>query len=399
MSFVNIPADEYAGVKEAIITEQKDASEVSLYASNDSEKVLADLGSGENLYAMIDSETEDSDTLVAYLLDKSSKTKKMDKEEDVTLTELTRDQLKDHAIVKELIDEAVKKAVEDASKDCESKLKKLAEDCVKNSAPADTTIKAEDAKAESAPTTPAAEVPAAVEGEDAKKKKKEEEETEDEKKKRLAGTKPQKGAEENSKEEEETEDEKKKKKEKKEEEEEEEEEKEEDKKKKKGAPVPNVLPENKGKGKSGGVKHGAGNLSPTGEDPGDSAKVEELESHNKKMLDENVKINSELHKMVAERLYDLKKILRKPDVVGVSTPDARNKKVEEFAQRSIDSLKDQINDLLVEQENALSTGFDGKAAENPAIAQSDVTNEVIQDKLKKNDGKKETLTRLFPKSK
>jgi hypothetical protein len=57
------------------------------------------------------------------------------------------------------------------------------------------------------------------------------------------------------------EEEKKKKKEPKEEEEEEEE----DKKKKKGSPA-----ENKEKGKSGGSKHGAGNMSPTGEDPGDS---------------------------------------------------------------------------------------------------------------------------------
>ena len=141
----------------------------------------------------------------------------------------------------------------------------------------------------------------------------------------------------------------------------------------------------------------------TGEAPGDSLegltqKVDELENQNKKMLDENVKINSELHKMVAERLYDLKKNLRKPDVVGVSTPDARNKKVEEFAQRSIDSLKDQINDLITEQQIAPTTGYDGKGVENPAISPSDVTNEVIEDKKKVRHNKQETLTRLFPKS-
>jgi hypothetical protein len=103
--------------------------------------------------------------------------------------------------------------------------------------------------------------------------------------------------------------------------------------------------------------------------------------------------------MVAERLYDLKKSLRKPDVVGITTPDARNVKIEEFAQRSIDSLKDQINDLLVEQNNAHVAGNDGKALENPSISQSDLTNEVLEDKKKTREGKHDTLTRLFPKAK
>ena len=371
MSFVNIPADEYAGVKEAIIADQKKSSEINLYANNDTDKVLSDLGNGSNLYAMLDSEAEASDDVVTYLLDKSMKSKTMNKEEDVKLTELTKEQLQDLDQVKELITEALDKAKSDceqAVKDCEAKMGKMKEDALQ------AAKDAEDAK-----------IKEATEAEDKKKK-------EDEEKKKKT-------------EEEEEEDKKKKKGEKKEgEKEEEEEEEEEDKKKaKKGAPVPNENPENKGKGKSGGVKHGAGNQSPVGEDPGDSAdptlKVQELEDANKKVLDENVKINSELHKMVAERLYDLKKTLRKPDVVGVSTPDARDKKVEEFAQRSIDSLKDQIKDLLIEQENALITGFDGKTAENPAISQSDMTNEVLEDKKKVREGKQDTLTRLFPKAK
>lgn len=64
LSFVNIPADEYAGVKEAIISEQKDSAEVSLYASNESDKVLSDLGSGNNLYAMLDAKEEADDDVV-----------------------------------------------------------------------------------------------------------------------------------------------------------------------------------------------------------------------------------------------------------------------------------------------------------------------------------------------
>jgi hypothetical protein len=171
MSFVNIPADEYAGVKEAIMSGSQDASEIKMYASNDAEKVLADLESGENLYTMLDSESEDSDSVVTYLLDKSSAAKKIYKEEDVKLTELTKDQLKDLDVVKELIKEAVDTSVSDAAKDCESKLKKMSEDCMKNSAP-----KVEDKK-EEIPTVPvvedkkeevAAVEPAAEESEDAK---------------------------------------------------------------------------------------------------------------------------------------------------------------------------------------------------------------------------------------
>ena len=251
---------------------------------------------------------------------------------------------------------------------------------------------------------------AAKDIEDAKKKKETPKEEEKEEGKKVKPTEKHEEGESKEKEEEEekkkkakkdeeeSEDTKKKKKKEEEGEEEEEEEEEDKKKKKKNAPT-----ENKGEGKTGGVKHGAGNQSPTGEDPGDSLdlaqKVEELEKQNQKMLDENVKINAELHKMVAERLYDLKKNLRKPDVVSVSTPDARDKKVEEFAQRSIDSLKDQINDLIKEQSSAPTTGSDGKGVENPAISPSDTTNEVLEDKKKVKQGKQETLTRLFPKSK
>jgi outer membrane biosynthesis protein TonB len=379
LSFVNIPADEYAGVKEAIISEQKDAAEVSIYANNDSEKVLADLSNGSNLYALIDSDAEKSDDIVTYLLDKSNKSKKIDKEEDVKLTELTREQLQDSDLFKQMVQEELdkakaeaKKECEGAAKDCEAKMKKMKDEY---------ELALEDAKKKK---------------EDPKEEKKEEEKEEEED----AKEKKEEKKEDPKEEEKEEEDPKKKKK------EEEEEEEEEDAKKKKnakGAPVPNALPENKGSGKTGGVKHGAGNQGPVGEDPGDAVettdRVKELEDANKKVLDENVKINSELHKMVAERLYDLKKVLRKPDVVGISTPDARNAKVEEYAQRSVDSLKDQIKDLLIEQETALATGLSGQDVENPAISQSDLTNEVMEDKKKAREGKQDTLTRLFPKSK
>jgi hypothetical protein len=389
VSFVNIPADEYAGVKEAVMSDSQNVSEVSLYANNDSEKVLSDLGSGNNLYVLLDAEAEASDDVVTYLLDKSNKAKQINKEEDVKLTELTKDQLKDLDQVKDLINEAVDKA----KKDCEEAIKVAAAKVQKDAEDAKAQKDLEDAKAKEEADKLAADALAA-EAEDKKKKESAKEEEKEEGKKTKSGAEHEKGESEKKEEEEEEEDKKKKK----EEEEEEEGEEEDKKKKKKESPT-----ENKKEGKTGGVKHGAGNIGPTGEDPGDSVdltqKVQELEDTNKKVLDENVKINSELHKMVAERLYDLKKVLRKPDVVSVSTPDARNKKVEEFATRSIDSLKDQIKDLLIEQETALAAGFDGRDVENPAISQSDLTNEVMADKKKALTGKQDTLTRLFPKAK
>ena len=354
LSFVNIPADEYAGVKEAVVSEQRDALDVSLYANNDSEKVLEDLRTGENLYALLDSEAEESDDVVAYLLDKSQKTKLMNKEDDVKLSELTKDQLKELEPVKELIAEAVdsiQKNCEDAAKACEEKLQKVKDEY--------------EAALEAAKKT----------SEDSKEEK-EEESAEDKKKEKKEEVK----------------------------EEEKEEEKEEDdedkKKKKKAGKKDESCPSPEGKGKCGGSKSGTGNQGPVGEDPGDSSdELKTLKDENQRILDENVKINAELHKMVAERLYDLKKSLRKPDVVGITTPDARNAKIEELAQRSIDSLKDQISDLLVEQSSAHVTGTDGKGVENPSISRSDMTNEVLEDKKKIKEGKMETLTRLFPKAK
>jgi len=391
LSFVNIPADEYAGVKEAIISEQKDSSEISVYANNDSEKVLSDLSSGNNLYALIDSEAEESDDVVTYLLDKSNKSKKIDKEEDVKHTEITREQLKDSDLFRQMVQEELDKAKENcekAAKDCKDEMDKMKAEHEKalEDAKAHKESAKEEEKEEGKKVKPGAEHEKGEseekEKEEEKKKKGEKEEEEDAKKKKEEKKEPE---------------------EKEEEEKEEEKEEDEDAKKKKGAPAPKVLPENKGEGKSGGSKHGAGNQGPIGEDPGDAVqsteKEKELEDANKKVMDENVKINAELHKMVAERLYDLKRILRKPDVVGISTPDARNTKVEEFAQRSIDSLKDQIRDLLIEQETALAAGFGGQDIDNPAISQSDVTNEVLEDKKKTREGKQDTLTRLFPKSK
>ncbi len=304
MSFVNAPADEFAGVKEAILKENdaldKEPVGISLYANNDEEKVLLGLGSKDdvNLYNLLDNETEEGDEVILYLLDKSSKVAKDNKEEDVKLEELTKDQLRDLDTVKALIEEEVAKFKGDAKKkedECDERIKKLVEEHEKNNKDVDCDkIKEELNKLKE-------EKDLAVSNFKAKEKE-------------LAD------------------------------------------------------------------------------------EIVKKEEDRKRLLDENIKLNTELHRVVAERMYDLKRTLRKPDVVNVKTPDEHNKKVEEFAQRSVDSLKDQISDLLLEQELFISTGLKGEIVENPGVSQIDKTNEVEPDKTKKPETKKDKLIRLFSKS-
>ena len=317
LSFVNIPADEFAGVKEAIITEEKDSKDpisVKFYANNAEEKFLSDLSSNEdvNLYSLLDEGIEEEDEVVLHLLDKSNKVKKSHKEEDVKLEELKKEQIQDLKVVKEMVDEAVAKS----KSEYEKQLKKVKDECEK----AAKDSAAEKDKLQTELTA-------------LKEKKDEEEEA---------------GEAEGKKEEGEKKEEKE------------------------------------------GTSEEINSL---------KDELKEKEEDRKRIMDENIKINSELHKMMAERLYDLKKVLSKPDVADVKTPDTRDKKVEEFAQRSIDSLKDQISDLLLEHEKLVATGVQRGDISNPGAAQIDKTNTVNDSEPKKKETKKDTLTRLFSKSK
>jgi hypothetical protein len=313
VSFVNIPADEYAGVKEALLVEardQKKALDMSVYANSAEEKVLASLSDneGRNLYSLLDSEIEESDEVVLHLLDRSSKVNKSHKEDEVKLEELKKDQLIELDAVKELIEEEVAKhREEDAKKaksECDEALNKIIEEC-------------EQAKKDS---------------EDCAKVKEELEKL--------------KAAQDSSSDE----------------------------------AISEIKKENEE------LKMKVTSL---------NDEVKKKEEDRKRVLDENIKINSELHKMVAERLYDLKKQLQKPDVADIKTPDGRDKKVEEFAQRSVDSLKDQIADLILESN---TTSPDGKTVNNPGASNVDKTNEVEDNKEQKPESKKEKLNRLFSKS-
>jgi len=117
------------------------------------------------------------------------------------------------------------------------------------------------------------------------------------------------------------------------------------------------------------------------------------------ILDENVSLNSELHKLNAERLFDLKCELKKPDVAGVKTIEDRSKKVEEFAQRSIESLSDQIGDLIIERSATPGSTTTHGEIENPGVEHKD-SGEKLEDKAgSKKETKTETLGRLFNSNK
>lgn len=113
------------------------------------------------------------------------------------------------------------------------------------------------------------------------------------------------------------------------------------------------------------------------------------------LVDENVGLNSELHKLNAERLFDLKRSLGKPDVAGIETVEDRDKKVDEFSQRSIDSLRDQINDLLIEQDAQPETIKPTVVVENPGVEHEDSGEKKEKTTKKDDETKGETLDRMF----
>ena len=114
----------------------------------------------------------------------------------------------------------------------------------------------------------------------------------------------------------------------------------------------------------------------------------------KTILDENVSLNSELHTLNAERLFDFKAELKKPDVAGIKTIEDRDKKVEEFAQRSIESLKDQISDMIIERNAAPDAIKPTVEVENPGVEHEDSGAQKEEGDSKK-ETKTETLDRLF----
>ncbi len=342
VSFVNIPADEFAGVKESLlVNESKDSVEpvsLDMYASNPEEKVLVSLGANDskNLYGLLDSDATEEDDVVLHLIEESNKEQKDNKEEDVKLEELTKERLQELDKVKELIEDEVAKRVEDVKgeeqKSCEVRLAELTQDREEKYIPKEKyeeVIKElEDLKSSNSKKTEVKDEEGDVSLEDGDVEVKNSKETEDDK--------PDSDKDENDIEREMTDER--------------------------------------------------------------EVRIKDLEKENQKLLDENVKINSERHKMIAEKLFDLKKTLNKPDVSGITTPDAKNSKVEEFSQRSIDSLNDQISDLMLEQETN-NVELEGEVS-NPGITQADKTNtvELSSSAAKVKESKKERLSRLFSKS-
>ena len=323
VSFVNIPADEYARVEGVTFGESKDSKdpiEVSVYANNTEEKTLCDLDGkeGTNLYDYLKDETDEEEEVIVHLLDKITRQDKKEKEDQMAkVEELTKDQLKEMDSVQELIQEALDEAKANADGECEKQLEALKKQLEEN----DCMNELETLK------------------------------------KKIEDMKNDPNCEE-------------------------------------------ILKE-LGEAKDAAKAAQDGQLALSKEKEAleterDQLK-EELDKRDKErdtLVDENVNLNSELHKLNAERLFDLKRSLGKPDVAGVKTVEDRDKKIDEFSQRSIDSLKDQINDLLIEQDAKPDAIKPVKKVENPGVEHEDSgeKKEVIK---KNNETKGETLDRLF----
>ena len=303
VSFVNIPADEFAKVEGATFEDQEDRDpvDVKIYANNAEEKFLCDMNNEEhsNLYDYLRGGYDEEEDTVSHLIDmdiakdKKSKEDQMSKEKD-----LTKDQLVEMDSVKELIQEAKDAAI----KECEDQLIKLKEECEK--------ITQDSASEELKGQLDAAneKLNAAIDAQTALSKEKD-----------------------------------------------------------------SAIEER------------------------DNLKTElgKRDEERTTILDENVSLNSELHKLNAERLFDLKRELKKPDVAGIKTIEDRNKKVEEFAQRSIESLQDQIGDLIVERSATPDSTRISGDIQNPGVEHEDSGEVKIDKANSKKESKTETLDRLF----
>ena len=327
VSFVNIPADEYARVEGLTFGSKQDGSEedsieVSVYANNTEEKTLCDLNGdeGTNLYDYLNDETDEEEEVIVHLLDKITKSENEKEKEDqmAKVEELTKDQLNEMDSVKELIQDALDGAKANADSECEKQLEELkkqleGDDCLQE-------IETLKAKIEDMKNDPNNEEFLKEIG-DAKDTAKAAQDAQ------VALSKEKEALEIER----------------------------------------DQLKEELGK------------------------RDEERDT----LVEENVNLNAGLHKLNAERLFDLKRSLGKPDVAGIETVEDREKKVDEFSQRSIDSLKDQIDDLYMEQEAQPGAIKPTVKVENPGVEHED-SGEKKEDTIKKdNETKGETLGRLF----
>lgn len=124
--------------------------------------------------------------------------------------------------------------------------------------------------------------------------------------------------------------------------------------------------------------------------------LQKKEDDGKSALEDNIRLNIVLHKQLAERYIDLKTFLGKPDVADIKTPKERGERVKTIALRSLESLQDSIEDLLVE---SFAFPVVLGEVENPAITHTDGTiSSTVKKVDKKDESKKETVSRMFGKS-
>ncbi|WP_067924135.1 hypothetical protein [Alicyclobacillus shizuokensis] len=100
------------------------------------------------------------------------------------------------------------------------------------------------------------------------------------------------------------------------------------------------------------------------EKQGLESKVAEMEAEHNQLVQENADLHAELHKMLAEKVLDLKIALRKPDVVSLDREEALKMHVE----RTKESLENTLQDLLAEMK---SWRPEPGSVQNPGLAENE----------------------------
>jgi hypothetical protein len=86
------------------------------------------------------------------------------------------------------------------------------------------------------------------------------------------------------------------------------------------------------------------------------AKVADLQGQNSRLIDEMTDIRGELHKHLAQQVFDMRVLLKKHDVVALDKEEAKAEYLGKLRLRKTESLRDSLIDLSAEIDNKPGTG-------------------------------------------
>lgn len=97
------------------------------------------------------------------------------------------------------------------------------------------------------------------------------------------------------------------------------------------------------------------------------AKVEDMQAQNSRLIDELTDVRGELHRHLAQQVFDMRLLLKKPDVVALSTEDTKQEFIAKLKLRKTESLRDSLIDLSAEID-ASQTAKPGQKTPDPTAA-------------------------------